>query len=253
MTRHAPTQPRNRPAKATPAAQAEALHPLALTPAPPRTLPAFTPVPRKCQRFDGWTPERQRGFIEALADTGSPKHAARAVGMTPEGAYLLRRHPEGEEFRQAWEAALALGIERLEDIAMERAIHGIEVPVYSYGKLVGTRRVFNDALLMFLLRNRAPHRFAADSLHNLDAATQSSLARLKREWRAEWDAEQEAARAVDSDKVLASIDAKIDRMRQAQHDSMSPKTRRLYAAYQESHRVDKQSYTMPWDEDRGEE
>jgi hypothetical protein len=224
-----------------------------ITPAPPRTLPAFTPVPRKCRRFDGWTPERQRGFIEALADTGSPKHAARAVGMTPEGAYLLRRHPEGEEFRHAWEAALALGIERLEDVAMERALFGVEVPVYSYGKLVGTRRVFNDGLLMFLLRNRAPHRFAADSLHNLDAATQSSLARLKREWRAEWDAEQDAARAVDSDKVLASIDAKIDRMRKAQHDSMSPETRRLYAAYQESHRVDKESYTMPWDEDRAEE
>ncbi|WP_276306910.1 hypothetical protein [Novosphingobium sp. PC22D] len=44
--------------------------------------------------------------------------------------------------------------------------------MYSYGKLVGTRRVYNDA-------------------------------------------------------VLASIDARIDRMRKAQHDSMSPETRRL--------------------------
>lgn len=224
--------------------------PADITPAPPRTLPAFTPVPRQRQRFDGWTPERQRAFIEALADTGSPRHAARTVGMTPEGAYLLRRHPKGEEFRKAWEAALALGVERLEDIAMDRAIHGIEVPVYSYGKLVGTRRVYNDALLMFLLRNRAPHRFAADSLHNLDAATQSSLARLKREWRAEWEAEHEAARATDSDAVLASIDAKIDRMRKAQHDSMSPETRRLYEAYQRSHSEDKKHYTMPWEEDR---
>lgn len=239
--------------KAIPAQTPASLNPLEITPAPPRTLPAFTPVPRKCQRFDGWTPERQRGFIEALAETGSPKHAARTVGMTPEGAYLLRRHPEGEEFRKAWEAALALGVQRLEDIALERAIHGIEVPVYSYGKLVGTRRVYNDALLMFLLRNRAPHRFAADSLHNLDAASRSSLERLRREWRQQWEEENAAARAADSDAVLASIDAKIDRMRKAQLDSMSPETRRLWDAYQRSHSEDKKGYTMPWDEENQED
>jgi len=34
------------------------------------TLPTFAPVPRKYNRHDGWTPERQRGFIEALADLG---------------------------------------------------------------------------------------------------------------------------------------------------------------------------------------
>ena len=29
---------------------------------------------------------------------------------------------------------------RIEDVAMDRAMHGVETPVYSYGKLVGTRR-----------------------------------------------------------------------------------------------------------------
>jgi hypothetical protein len=43
---------------------------------PRRTLPAFTPIPRLCARHDGWTPERQRGFIEALADTGSSQIAS---------------------------------------------------------------------------------------------------------------------------------------------------------------------------------
>ena len=33
-------------------------------------LPAFEPVPRKF-RHDGWTRERQKAFIAALADTGS--------------------------------------------------------------------------------------------------------------------------------------------------------------------------------------
>lgn len=162
-------------------------------PAAKGTLPAFTPVPRHYKRFDGWTPERQRGFIEALADTGSVKRAAHAVNMTPEGAYLLRRHPEAEEFRKAWEAALALGVQRLEDIAMDRALNGVESPVYSYGKIIGTRMVYNDRLLMFLLRNRASKRFKATARH--DAPTRAEIAKLKKQWQADYEKEEAAARA----------------------------------------------------------
>ena len=43
-------------------------------------LPEFEPVPRKF-RHDGWTPERQRAFIAALADTGSVSRAAAMVNM----------------------------------------------------------------------------------------------------------------------------------------------------------------------------
>ena len=31
----------------------------------------FTPVPREVERVDGWSPEKQRAFIAALAATGS--------------------------------------------------------------------------------------------------------------------------------------------------------------------------------------
>jgi hypothetical protein len=200
---------------------------------PRQTLPAFTPVPRHYNRHDGWTPERQRGFIEALADTGSVRHAAHAVNMTPEGAYLLRRHAEAVSFRRAWEAALALGVQRLEDVAMERALHGVEQPVYSYGKLVGTRRVVNDALLMFLLRNRSPHRFTADSVQTLDAASQASLKRLKREWRLEWEKEQAAQAA--RDHAPAAIHDRLDQRIAGLHTAwvqeMSPETLRYYLAF----------------------
>lgn len=120
-------------------------------PTPPRqqTLPAFTPVPRLCDRSNGWKPEVQRAFIEALAETGSVKSAARRVGRAEVGAYMLRRHPQAEEFRKAWDAALDIGMRRIEDVAMDRALNGVEVPLYSYGKLVGSRTVYNDRLLMF--------------------------------------------------------------------------------------------------------
>ena len=39
--------------------------------APPQTiLPPFSPVPREKDRHNGWKPEVQRAFIEALAETG---------------------------------------------------------------------------------------------------------------------------------------------------------------------------------------
>lgn len=75
-------------------------------------LPDFAPVPRK-YRHDGWTPERQKAFIEALADTGSVSRAAAMVNMSSEGAYALRRHQDAEGFRRAWEAALDYGVARM--------------------------------------------------------------------------------------------------------------------------------------------
>lgn len=117
-------------------------------------LPDFQPVQRK-YRHDGWTPERQRAFIAALADTGSVSRAAAMVNMSPVGAYYLRRQRGAESFRRAWEAALDFGVQRLKDLAFERAIEGELVPVMSFGKLVGYRRKTNDRLLMFCLRMNA--------------------------------------------------------------------------------------------------
>ena len=92
-------------------------------PACPRgELPPFTPVPRQTHRRDGWTKERQRAFIEALADTGSVASACKAVDMSQPGAYYLRRQKGAEEFREAWQKALDLGVQRLEDVAMDRAL-----------------------------------------------------------------------------------------------------------------------------------
>jgi hypothetical protein len=75
--------------------------------------------------------------------------------MSPEGAYYLRRQPGSEGFRRAWEAALDFGVQRLKDIAYERAIDGQLSPVFVGGKLKGFRRVRNDRLLMFCLRMNA--------------------------------------------------------------------------------------------------
>ncbi|WP_336986287.1 hypothetical protein [Altererythrobacter aquiaggeris] len=205
--------------------------------APATTLPAFTPVPRKVDRSNGWKPEVQRAFIEALADTGSVQAACRRVGRANHGVYLLRRHPGAESFRKAWQAALDIGIQRIEDVAMDRALNGVEVPVYAYGKIIGTRRVYNDRLLMFMLRNRAPKRFAADGAKALNAVDKQMLTRLKKEWRAEWQAEEFG----NEQDVLDSIDDVIGKMKEeweAHLDNLSAPTRAAYEEYKRLEALD---------------
>jgi hypothetical protein len=79
-------------------------------------VPKFAPV-RVRRRHDGWTPERQTQFIEALAECGCVADACRRVGMSSESAYALRRHYDAQAFRLAWDAALDYAIRRLSDAA----------------------------------------------------------------------------------------------------------------------------------------
>ncbi len=120
----------------------------------------WVPVRRK-PRYDGWTEEKQRRFIEVLADSGQVSLAAKAVGMSRENAYKLRRTPHGAAFARAWDAAREQAGAFIEDVAFERALEGIEHPVFDeFGKVVCTRRVYNDRLLMFLLRSLKPERYS---------------------------------------------------------------------------------------------
>ena len=119
----------------------------------------WVPVRRR-PRHDGWTDEKQRRFIEALADTGLVSHAAKTVGMSRESANRLRRSPHGAAFARAWDAARCHAGAALEDIAFERAIEGQEQNIYNeYGDIVVTKRVLNDRMLTFLLGHLMPERY----------------------------------------------------------------------------------------------
>lgn len=98
---------------------------------------ALTPV-RLRARHDGWTPERQVAFIEALSETGCVQQSAAHVGLSHTSAYNLRR---------------------LADAALSRAIHGVAEPIFYRGQQVGERRVFDERLTQFILRTRDPARF----------------------------------------------------------------------------------------------
>ncbi len=110
-------------------------------------------MPRQNPRHDGWTPERQKAFIEALADTGCVSIACRMVNMSQSSVYQLRRQPGAERFRAAMDAAQTLGLQPVRDEAFDRAMNGQLVPVFVGGRLMGFRRKKNDRLLMFILRH----------------------------------------------------------------------------------------------------
>ncbi len=180
---------------------------------PAHIITEFTPVPRRRMRKGGWSAARQREFIDWLARTGSVRAACRAMGVGEYGIYDLRRHPEGASFRAAWEAALDIGVQRLEDVAMDRALNGVEEPVFRNGEQIGTRTVYNDRLLMFILNNRAANRFAAHGKNPTSIMDRALLARLKKEWRSEWERERAILDYAEEEDAMAEIMAKLAAMR----------------------------------------
>lgn len=71
----------------------------------------FEPVPRRTQ-VNNWTPELQRAYVAALAITGSPKRAGKAIGRHEYGAEKLRKARGGKSFDEACEAAMEIYRER---------------------------------------------------------------------------------------------------------------------------------------------
>lgn len=113
----------------------------------------FAPFPSASTRHDGWTPERQRLFIAALRQIGTVSAAARAAGMSPKSAYaLLKRAGPESGFAYAWAEALAAGRSTAWLTAVDRAINGVETPYFYRGIQRGTRRVYNDRLLIATFR-----------------------------------------------------------------------------------------------------
>jgi hypothetical protein len=61
-------------------------------------------------RRDGWTVERQIGFLAALARIRCVTRAAATVGMSRESAYRLRMRPGGALFAAQWDRALRVRV-----------------------------------------------------------------------------------------------------------------------------------------------
>lgn len=112
-------------------------------------------VPEKATRRDGWTVEKQRGFLQMLAATQSVAQAAKAVGMSRQSAYKLRARLDDAPFGAGWRMATQGARGVLVEAALDRAINGVEVPHYWQGELVGTSRRYDERLTALLLNSGA--------------------------------------------------------------------------------------------------
>jgi hypothetical protein len=155
------------------------------------TAPDYNPddyrwVPvRRRQRYDGWTEEKQRRFIEVLADTGLVTKAAKAVGLSRESAHRLRRQPHAADFARAWDIAREHAAGLLEDIAFERAIEGVEQDIHDRdGNVVGAKLVHDSGMLKWLLVHLKPERYGAQATAKPPAAAPAPAPALEQCLRA---------------------------------------------------------------------
>jgi hypothetical protein len=171
------------------------------------SLFSFSPVPSVRNRADGWTPKKQMVFIETLAEFGIVDAAVKRAGMGRASVYNLRSRPGAESFAAAWEAAQQVGFEKLQDIAMDRAINGECVPYFYKGEMAGERLRCDNRLLIFMMQQTLTRRFGQIAREVSTSATRKREAALK----------EEQERKSDSLKNARSVFlAKLDLMRSRQ-------------------------------------
>jgi hypothetical protein len=109
-------------------------------------LPVTNPLPPHHQPDAGWSEARRGKFLALLAESGNVRGAALACGLSPQSAYKLRRREPG--FARAWLAAILLARDHTEQVLADRALLGVEEPVFYRGEQVGVRRRYDTRLLL---------------------------------------------------------------------------------------------------------
>ncbi len=84
----------------------------------------FSPPPG-ATRHEGWTPDKQRCFLEALSEGHNVIRSCAIVGLSKQSAYALRNSPRGQSFALGWDAAVLKARDALADDLMDRAFNGV--------------------------------------------------------------------------------------------------------------------------------
>ncbi len=103
---------------------------------------------------------RRRVFLRALASGRSVVTAADTADIAWSTLYAWRR--DEPKFRAAWDRAAGFGSEalfdRVQSALIQRAVDGIDEPVFHAGKIVGTRKRYSDTLLVTMMREQIIYR-----------------------------------------------------------------------------------------------
>jgi len=121
--------------------------------------------------------EKQVRFLEALSLWGSVRAACRAVPVAPQTVYRARR--SDADFALAWDAAVLVARPHVEDVLSDRALNGVEEPVFYHGEEIARRRRYDSRLLLAHLArlDKAEDR---DEVREVAEDFDAALERLRR-------------------------------------------------------------------------
>lgn len=105
------------------------------------------------------TRARQARWLTSFCDTWSAPEACRLAGLRPSTVWAWQRD---DVFRHARELAEEVMRETAKGEAWRRAIHGVERGIWHRGELVGTERVYSDALLSMVLKRTDPEGWSGE-------------------------------------------------------------------------------------------
>lgn len=101
--------------------------------------------------------KKHKAFIAAFKETASIKVAAKLVNIHRSVHYDWIRDVPG--YKALFDASVDEAAQTIEDEITRRAVEGVVEAVYYEGKVIGGKRVYSDALAMFLLRGLRPQKY----------------------------------------------------------------------------------------------
>lgn len=125
------------------------------------------------QSHGRWSAYLRYVFLERLADSASVSASAAHVNKSVRSAYRLRE--SDPEFAKAWDEALNIALDDLEQVLVQRAKNGVTQPHVVRGKEVGMTTTYSDALAMFILRAKRPEVYG--NAHNIKSTKKAVLKR----------------------------------------------------------------------------
>ena len=108
-------------------------------------------------RHDGFTPERQRKFLKALAKSGCIADACRKARISK--TTIGRHRDRFPDFDERVDSALAIASVELDMIAWKRAVEGVDETIIREGKVVAIKRKPSDSVLRLLMQGANPKKY----------------------------------------------------------------------------------------------
>jgi len=102
---------------------------------------------------------RKAAFLKELARRANVSAAARQAKIDRQTAYNWYKNDP--DFAAAWDEAVEVAVDGLENEAWRRAAAGTLEPVFQKGEKVGTIRRYSDSLMITLLKAHRPEKFKA--------------------------------------------------------------------------------------------